>query len=95
VQPGDAWDFYYKHQEKLGLLLLAAYSSQTTAPDLVPREMYGLPLRCAAGGAGQLGGDFSQQIFQLGGSILQEAVQTLCFDDATITDLKSSTGSGQ
>jgi len=44
---------------------------------------------------GQLGGDFSQQIFQLGGSILQEAVQTLCFDDATITDLKSSTGSGQ
>jgi hypothetical protein len=47
VQPGDAWDYYYKHQEKLDLLLLAAYTSQTTAPDLVPQEMYGLQPLCS------------------------------------------------
>jgi len=45
-----------RHQEKLDLLLLllAAYSSPTTATDLVPQDMYGLQLRCAAGDAGQL-----------------------------------------
>lgn len=45
-----------RHQEKLDLLLLllAAYSSPTTATDLMPQDTYGLQLRCAADDAGQL-----------------------------------------
>ena len=39
VQPVDAWTYYYEHQEKMDLLLLAACRSTTTATDLVPQDM--------------------------------------------------------
>ena len=51
-------DFYYSHQEKMDLLLLAAYGVPVRATDLMPQELYALQLRCA-GEAGQLGlGEF-------------------------------------
>lgn len=78
VQPGDAWDFY--------ILLLQASSEDaptTTANDLVPQEMYGLQLRCAAGDAGELG---MGELFELWRN------WELCFADrgfpARFTDLR-------
>ena len=54
VAPNEAWDYFYRHQERMDLLLVA-YTNFTTAPNLVPQELYGLQLRCSAGDAGQLG----------------------------------------
>ena len=62
VAPNETWDYFYRHQERMDLLLAAAYTNFTTAPDLVPQDLYGLQLRCSAGDAGQLGlGDLPLQ----------------------------------
>ena len=59
VAPDEAWDYYYRHDERMDLLLLSAYSSQVTAEELVPQDLYALQLRCSAGDAGALGrGEF-------------------------------------
>ena len=42
----EAWDYFYRHQERMDLLLVA-YTNFTTAPNLVPQELYGLQLRCS------------------------------------------------
>ena len=55
MAPNEAWGYFYRHQERMDLLLVAAYTNFTPAPDLVPQELYGLQLRCSAGDAGQLG----------------------------------------
>ena len=54
VAPNEAWDYYYQYQE-MDLLLVAAYTNFTSAPDVVRQELYALQLRCSAGDAGQLG----------------------------------------
>ena len=54
MAPDEAWDYYYRDQERMDLLLVAAYTNFTTAPDLVPQDLYGLQFRCSAGDAGQL-----------------------------------------
>ena len=60
--PNEAWDYYYRHQERMDLLLVAAYTTFTSASDVVPQELYALQLRCSAGDAGQLGlGEFFHQ----------------------------------
>ena len=53
--PNEAWDSYYRNQERMELLLVAAYATFTSASDVVPQELYALQLRCSAGDAGQLG----------------------------------------
>ena len=59
VAPSEAWDYYYRHNERMDLILLSAYSSQVTAEELVPQDLYALQLRCSAGDAGALGrGEF-------------------------------------
>ena len=55
VAPADAWDYYYRHQDPMDLLLVAAYTTVKSAADVVPQDVYGLQLRCTAGDAGQLG----------------------------------------
>ena len=55
VAPNEAWDYYYQYQESMDLLLVAAYTNFTSAPDVVRQELYALQLRCSAGDAGQLG----------------------------------------
>ena len=62
VAPYEAWDYYYRHQEHMDLLLVAAYTNFKVASDMVPQELYALQLRCTAGDAGQLGlGEFFDQ----------------------------------
>ena len=53
--PNEAWDYYYRNQERMDLLLVAAYTTFTSASDVVPQELYALQLKCSAGDAGQLG----------------------------------------
>ena len=55
VAPNEAWDYYYRHQDRMDLLLVAAYTNFKVASDVVPQELYALQLRCTAGDAGQLG----------------------------------------
>ena len=55
VAPNKAWDYYYRHQDPMDLLLVAAYTNFKVASDMVPQELYALQLRCTAGDAGQLG----------------------------------------
>ena len=59
VAPDEAWEYYYSHNERMDLILLSAHSSQVTAEELVPQDLYALQLRCSAGDAGALGrGEF-------------------------------------
>ena len=44
MAPSEAWDYFYRHQERMDLLLLAAYTNFTAASDLVPQNLYGLQL---------------------------------------------------
>ena len=55
VAPNEAWDYYYRHQDRMDLLLVAACTNFKVASDVVPQELYALQLRCTAGDAGQLG----------------------------------------
>ena len=60
VPPGlsvaAGWAHYYAHRdEKLDLILLAAYSTGVEPEEMVPQDLYALQLRAATGQAGQLG----------------------------------------
>ena len=55
VAPNEDWDYYYRHQERMDLLLVGTFPNFTTAADLVPQELYALQLRCSAGDTGQVG----------------------------------------
>ena len=54
VAPNEAWDYYYRRQDRMDLLLVAA-STNFKVASVVPQELYALQLRCTAGDAGQLG----------------------------------------
>ena len=41
VAPNEAWDYFYRHQERMDLVLVAAYTNVTSAADLVPQDTAG------------------------------------------------------